>query len=115
MNNKRTKGPMAEESLRNYFLSIGYYVVRGVKFKFRCFDVTDVDLWLYSRKTPLNRERACVDIKNKPLKEFCGQKVFRISLNWTLALSPQPIQDQKLGSSVEKTMLLFWMGNFSRD
>lgn len=65
MNNKRTKGPMAEESLRNYFLSIGYYVVRGVKFKFRCFDVTDVDLWLYSRKTPLNRERACVDIKNK--------------------------------------------------
>lgn len=59
------KGSMAEEALRNYFLSIGYYVVRGSKYKFNEFDVTDVDLWLYSRNSLLSRERICVDIKNK--------------------------------------------------
>ncbi|MFO1368905.1 MAG: hypothetical protein U1F46_07915 [Marinagarivorans sp.] len=59
------KGAAAEESLRNYFLSIGYFVVRGAKFTFGKFDVTDVDLWLYARNSPLSRERVCVDIKNK--------------------------------------------------
>jgi len=59
------KGAAAEEALRNYFLSIGYYVVRGVKFTYSRFDITDVDLWLYSRNSPLSRERVCVDIKNK--------------------------------------------------
>ncbi len=59
------KGPAAEEALRNYFLSIGYFVVRGCKFTYNRFDVTDVDLWLYARNSPLSRERVCVDIKNK--------------------------------------------------
>lgn len=59
------KGAAAEELLRNYFLSLGYYVVRGCKFKYNKFDVTDVDLWLYARNSPLSRERVCVDIKNK--------------------------------------------------
>ena len=59
------KGPAAEETLRNYFLSIGYFVARGCKFTYNGFDVTDVDLWLYARNSPLSRERVCVDIKNK--------------------------------------------------
>lgn len=59
------KGPAAEEVLRNYFLSIGYFVVRGCKFRFNRFDVTDVDLWLYGRNSALSRERLNVDIKNK--------------------------------------------------
>lgn len=59
------KGPAAEEALRNYFLSIEYFVVRGCKFTFNGFDVTDVDLWLYGRSSPLSRERTNVDIKNK--------------------------------------------------
>jgi hypothetical protein len=59
------KGPAAEEALRNYFLSIGYFVARGCKFTYNRFDVTDVDLWLYARNSPLSRERVCVDIKNK--------------------------------------------------
>ena len=37
------KGFHAEELLRNYFNSLGYYVTRGVLFKFRDFDVTDID------------------------------------------------------------------------
>jgi hypothetical protein len=65
MSDQQPKGAAAEEALRNYFLSIGYYVVRGVKFTYNRFDVTDVDLWLYSRNSPLSRERVCVDIKNK--------------------------------------------------
>ena len=59
------KGPAAEEALRNYFLNIGYYVARGCKFTYNRFDVTDVDLWLYARNSPLSRERVNVDIKNK--------------------------------------------------
>jgi hypothetical protein len=65
MTDQPLKGAAAEEALRNYFLSIGYYVVRGSKFTFNRFDVTDVDLWLYARNSPLSRERICVDIKNK--------------------------------------------------
>jgi hypothetical protein len=65
MTDQPLKGAAAEEALRNYFLSIGYYVVRGSKFTFNLFDVTDVDLWLYARNSPLSRERVCVDIKNK--------------------------------------------------
>lgn len=65
MTDQPLKGAAAEEAFRNYFLSIGYYVVRGAKFTFNRFDVTDVDLWLYARNSPLSRERVCVDIKNK--------------------------------------------------
>jgi hypothetical protein len=65
MTKQPIKGADAEETLRNYFLSIGYYVARGVRFSFHRFDVTDVDLWLYARNSPLSKERICVDIKNK--------------------------------------------------
>ena len=59
------KGHEMEERLRAYFLSLGYYVLRGVKFTYNRFDVTDVDLWLYLRPTPISRERCNVDVKNK--------------------------------------------------
>lgn len=59
------KGEQAEEFLRQYFLSLGYYVLRSCECKYQGFDVTDVDLWLYSRPSPISRERANVDIKMK--------------------------------------------------
>ncbi|ELD3229949.1 TPA: hypothetical protein ACK0K3_003199 [Enterobacter hormaechei] len=59
------KGERAEELLRKYFLSIGYYVLRAVEFKYHGFDITDIDLWLYSRPSPISRERTNVDIKMK--------------------------------------------------
>jgi len=65
MNEQLLKGPDAEEALRNYFLSIGFFVIRGCKFKFNRCDVTDVDLWLYGRSSAISRERLNVDIKNK--------------------------------------------------
>jgi len=59
------KGYDAEEALRSYFLSSGYFAVRSVPFNYRNYDVTDIDIWLYMRATHLNRERACVDIKRR--------------------------------------------------
>lgn len=59
------KGYQMEESLRNYFLKAGYYVVRGVPFTYAGFDVTDIDLWLYSRTSSVSREITIVDAKNK--------------------------------------------------
>jgi len=60
-----SKGEEIEELLRNYFLKSGYYVIRGVPFSYEGFDVTDIDLWLYNRASPVSREITIVDAKNK--------------------------------------------------
>ena len=62
---KANKGAKHEEMLRNYFLKSGYFVVRGVTFKYMGFDITDIDLWLYGRTSSVSREITIVDIKNK--------------------------------------------------
>jgi hypothetical protein len=59
------KGHKMEETLRNYFLKAGYYVVRGVPFVYEGFNVTDIDLWMYGRASSVSREITIVDIKNK--------------------------------------------------
>lgn len=59
------KGGEAEEALRNYFKRAGYFVVRGISFIYKTFDVTDVDLWLYGKTTDISSERICVDIKRR--------------------------------------------------
>lgn len=59
------KGELAEERLRLYFLNLGYFVVRSIKADFKGFDITDVDLFLYSRPSPISRERTNVDVKMK--------------------------------------------------
>src|SRR5690606_10294824 len=60
-----SKGEYMEELLRNYFLNSGYYVVRGVKYRYESIDITDVDLYLYGRSSSVTRQRINVDIKNK--------------------------------------------------
>ena len=62
---KLNKGAQAEEILSFYFLKAGYYVIRGVPYKYEGFDITDIDLFLYGRVSALSRERTIVDIKNK--------------------------------------------------
>lgn len=59
------KGELMEERLRAYFMDLGYYVLRGTKYKYQDVEVTDIDLWIYHRSTPISRERINVDIKNK--------------------------------------------------
>lgn len=59
------KGWVAEEALRSYFNSIGYYTVRGVPFEYSGYTLTDVDLFLYLKESSISRTRANVDIKRK--------------------------------------------------
>jgi len=59
------KGFAAEEALREYFRSTGYFVVRGIPLVYRNYDVTDVDLWLYVKASSLAAERTCVDVKRR--------------------------------------------------
>lgn len=65
MGEKTNKGLKSEEVLRNYFVSMGYYVIRGADFKYKGEVITDVDLWLYHKNSLLSRERINVDIKDK--------------------------------------------------
>jgi hypothetical protein len=59
------KGYRTEELLRRYFIRSGYFTVRGVPFVYEGFDVTDIDLWLYSRPSSVSRHRVIVDAKNR--------------------------------------------------
>lgn len=59
------KGLVAEEALRLYFRSAGYFVVRGIPLNYKRYNVTDVDLWLYVKATSLSAERVCVDVKRR--------------------------------------------------
>ena len=59
------KGPALEELLKAYFWLAGYFVVRGVPYRFEDEDVTDIDLWLYERPGASTRRRLIVDVKNK--------------------------------------------------
>ncbi|MBE8714789.1 hypothetical protein [Sphingobacterium hungaricum] len=63
--NNITKGELMEELIRNYFINSGYFVIRGVKFRYENNDITDVDLYLYGRSSSITRQRINVDIKNK--------------------------------------------------
>lgn len=66
MSDKRSaKGKVAEEALRNYFKSLGFFVSRCVPFLYRTYEVTDIDLFLYIKKTTISRDRINVDIKRK--------------------------------------------------
>ncbi len=62
---KQPKGQATEELLRSYFVDLGYFAVRDIAFSFQRYDVTDVDLWLYLRPSPITRQRIIVDVKNK--------------------------------------------------
>lgn len=75
-----------EENLRCYFLNLGYYVLRGVKFRYHSFDVTDVDLWLYAKTSALARQRTSVDIKNKKTPQALERIFWAKGLKETLAL-----------------------------
>tara|TARA_B100000965_G_scaffold29850_1_gene22115 strand:+ start:2754 stop:3860 length:1107 start_codon:yes stop_codon:yes gene_type:complete len=59
------KGGVAEEALREYFKGLGSFVLRGIPVKEGTETVTDIDLWVYTRSSPLSRHITIVDIKNK--------------------------------------------------
>jgi hypothetical protein len=59
------KGGAAEEALRHYFRNLGAFVLRGVPIRQGRDDITDIDLWTYTRAGVHARHIAIVDIKNK--------------------------------------------------
>jgi hypothetical protein len=59
------KGGAAEEALRLYFQNLGAFVIRGAKVRAGRDEVTDIDLWVYTRASVYVRQIAIVDIKNK--------------------------------------------------
>jgi hypothetical protein len=59
------KRAVLEEVLRAYFLRAGFFVIRGVPFRFANEDLTDVDLWLYERPTGTSRRVQICDMKYK--------------------------------------------------
>lgn len=58
------KGGRAEEAIRYAFLQRGYFVARGLPYRYGGLDITDVDLLLYGL-TGAGREMINVDVKNK--------------------------------------------------
>lgn len=84
--NTGRKGYIAEEALRAYFRSTGYFVVRGIPLVYRKFDITDVDLWLYVRTTSLSRERTCVDIKSRKTPQAMERVLWTRGLKEVLRL-----------------------------
>lgn len=59
------RGGKTEELLRQYFLASGFFAVRGVPVTHAGIDITDIDIWLYLRPSPVGRERVNVDAKYK--------------------------------------------------
>jgi hypothetical protein len=76
-----SKGPTCEEKVRVYFLRLGMYAVRSVPCRYHGINISDIDVWLYSRPSPLSRHRINVDIKNKKTPQAI-ERIF-----WTLGLS----------------------------
>ncbi|HML95002.1 MAG TPA: hypothetical protein PKC29_06195 [Thermodesulfobacteriota bacterium] len=81
------KGQAAEEAVRNYFISQGYFVVRGIPFIYKGFDVTDIDLWLYKKSSSITRERSCVDIKRRATPKAMERMLWTIGLKEVLDLN----------------------------
>lgn len=93
---KINKGEVMEELLRDYFMQAGYYVVRGVPFVYEGFDITDIDLWLYSRTSSISREITIVDIKNKKTPQAI-ERIF-----WTKGLAEVVGANNAIVASTEK-------------
>ncbi|MCG6146591.1 hypothetical protein [Leptospira bandrabouensis] len=65
MNKNKEKGNILEESIRHFFLSEGFYVVRGIILSIDTDTITDIDLLLFKKISPLVRNKANVDIRNR--------------------------------------------------
>ncbi|GLR60801.1 hypothetical protein [Rhizobium indigoferae] len=90
------KGMSMEERVRSYFMKSGYYTLRGVPFTYGKFDVTDIDLWLYDRPSPVSRHRVVVDIKNKKTPQAI-ERIF-----WAKGLAATLRLDQAIVATTDK-------------
>ena len=63
--NQINKGVVLEELMRAFFLRAGFFVVRGVPYRYKDEDLTDIDLWMYERPNGCTRRLQICDIKYK--------------------------------------------------
>lgn len=80
------KGLRMEEILREYFIELGYFVVRGPVYEFNGYEITDIDLWIYSKTSIFGRQRFNVDIKNKKSPQAMERILWAKGLQHSLGL-----------------------------
>src|SRR6266849_2299227 len=80
------KGGKIEEVLRECFLDMGFYVVRGARYTYGGIDITDVDLWLYQRASPFSRQRFNVDAKDRRIPHALERVLWAKGLQDCLSL-----------------------------
>ncbi|HEY3743952.1 MAG TPA: hypothetical protein VGL53_29110 [Bryobacteraceae bacterium] len=90
------KGYQMEELLRRYFIRNGYFTVRGVPFVYEGFDITDIDIWLYDRPSPVSRHRIIVDTKNRSTPKAI-ERIF-----WTKGLQNVLGVEQSIVATTDK-------------
>ncbi|WP_146208072.1 hypothetical protein [Azospirillum sp. TSH64] len=59
------KGSDLEELVRAYFSRQGFFALRSVSYRYDEEEVTDIDVWLYSRQSASVRTKIIVDAKDK--------------------------------------------------
>lgn len=108
------KGLKTEELLRSYFLRAGFFVLRGVPFRQKGNDLTDIDLWVYERSATLSRRRIIIDIKDKARPQAAERIFFVQGLARTLGVEGAGIatSDNRsdLAEFARKSGLLFLDG-----
>lgn len=80
------KGFKTEELLREYFLTAGFFVVRGSRLKYEDTELTDVDLWIYERSATLARRRTIIDVKDKQRPQAAERLFFVSGLGKTIGV-----------------------------
>lgn len=80
------KGFKTEELLREYFLTAGFFVVRGARLKYEDTELTDVDLWIYERSATLARRRTIIDVKDKQRPQAAERLFFVSGLGKTIGV-----------------------------
>ena len=96
------KGVIAEECLREYFRDLGSFVLRDVPVREGVADVTDIDLWVYTRTTPHSRHVAIVDIKNKKRGKAFERAIWVKGLQSTLGADEAIIASRGLNDAAIK-------------
>jgi hypothetical protein len=97
---KQDKGGKAEEAVREYFRSLGSFVLRGIPVREAGEDVTDVDIWVYTRSSAHSRCIAIVDIKNKRRGKAFERAVWIKGLQAALKADEAIIASQGVKDSV---------------
>jgi len=100
--NDLKKGEATEEILREYFLELDYYVIRSLRFTYSSYDVTDIDLMLYSKSSPFTRERTNVDIKRRKTPQAIERIFWTKGLRDTLGFDKCIVATTDLRSEVSE-------------